>query len=179
MVGGKRLLLWRKLLEETGYDDPDVFSLMTDGVALVGACHKPVCFEPKVVMAKCSEAELRSSATWRRKALLAREEKADDELEHRRHLEETTSDEVARGFAIGPFFSESDVSSFLGHDQWSLVRRFVLVQGKEKKLRPIDDCLEAQLNSALYTSTIRLELQDSDYLALRLAEKMRSRGERL
>ena len=177
VVGGKRLLLWRKLLEETEYDDPDIFGLMTDGVALVGACHKPACFEPKVAMAKCSEAELRSSATWRRKALLARE-KADDELEHRKHLEETTSDEVARGFVMGPFFSESEVSDFLGHDSWSLVRRFVLVQAKEKKLRPIDDCLEAQLNSA-YTSTIRLELQDSDYLAsmaLRLAEKMRQKG---
>ena len=130
VVGGKRLLLWRKLLEETEYDDPDVFSLMTDGVALVGACHKPACFEPKVVMAKCSEAELRSSATWRRKALLARE-KADDELEHRKHLEETSSDEVARGFVMGPFFSESEVSSFLSHDSWSLVRRFVLVQRKK------------------------------------------------
>ena len=179
VVGNKRLLLWRKLLEETEYDDPGVFGLMTDGVALVGACDKPACFEPKIVVAKCSEAELRSSATWRRKALLARE-KADDEPEHRRHLEETTSDEVTRGFVMGPFFSEDEVTKFLGYDQWSLVRRFVLVQGKEKKLRPIDDCLEAQLNSA-YTSTIRLELQDSDYLAnmaLRLADKMKVRGER-
>ena len=50
------------------------------------------------------------------------------------------------------------------------MRRFVIEQGA--KLRPIDDGLEAQLNSA-YTSTIRLDLQDADYvvaLALALGE---------
>ena len=41
------------------------------------------------------------------------------------------------------------------------MRRFVIEQGA--KLRPIDDGLEAQLNSA-YTSTIRLDLQDADYV---------------
>ena len=179
VVREKRLLLWKKLLDLTGFDDPSVFDLMTKGVPLVGACEKPACFAPKLVPARCTEDELRSSAIWRRKALLARP-KPNEEREHRVHLEQTTDDEVDRGFVIGPFYSEAEVTAKLGHDRWTLVRRFVLVQGKEKKLRPIDDCLEAQLNSA-YTSTIRLELQDSDYLAnmaLRVAEKMREAGPR-
>ena len=53
-----------------------------------------------------------------------------------------------------------------------VVRRFVLVQGAEQKLRPIDDCLEAQLNMG-FTSTSYLKLQDVDYiasLALKVAE---------
>ena len=53
-----------------------------------------------------------------------------------------------------------------------VVRRFVLVQGAEQKLRPIDDCLEAQLNMVL-TSASYLKLQDVDYiasLALKVAE---------
>lgn len=52
-----------------------------------------------------------------------------------------------------------------------LIRR-VLVQGAEMKLRPIDDCLESQLNQA-YTSTSYLKLQDIDFItgfALRVAE---------
>ena len=40
-------------------------------------------------------------------------------------------------------------------------RRFVIEQ--RSKSRPIDDGLEAQLNSA-YTSTIRLDLQDADHV---------------
>ena len=50
------------------------------------------------------------------------------------------------------------------------MRRFVIEQGS--KLRPIDDGPEAQLNAA-YSSTIRLDLQDADYviaLALQLRE---------
>lgn len=75
------------------------------------------------------------------------------------------------GFLEGPFYDEQEVSTFLGRDDGSAIRRFMLVQRAEMKLRPIDDCLEAQLNFA-YTSTSYLKLQDVDYiagLALKLA----------
>ena len=52
------------------------------------------------------------------------------------------------GFMEGPFYSEAEVSAHLGREDWSVVRCFVLVQGAEMKLRPIDDRLEAQLNQA-------------------------------
>jgi hypothetical protein len=58
-------------------------------------------------------------------------------------------------FLEGPYRSAHEVTAALGHDQWRIMRRFVIEQGS--KLRPIDDGLEAQLNSA-YTSTIRLDL---------------------
>ena len=64
------------------------------------------------------------------------------------------------------------MTDYFGHDRWMVVRRFVLVQGTEQKLRPIDDCLEAQLNMG-FTSTSYLKLQDVDYiasLALKVAE---------
>ena len=47
------------------------------------------------------------------------------------------------------------------------MRRFVIEQGS--KLRPIHDGLEAQLNSA-YTSTIRLDFQDADYVVALILE---------
>ena len=56
-------------------------------------------------------------------------------------------------FLEGPFFSEAQVTEFLGRDDWSLIRRFALVPGDEGKLRPIDDCLEAQLNFAYKLAT--------------------------
>ena len=37
------------------------------------------------------------------------------------------------------------------------------MQGTEGKLRPIDDALERQLNSA-YSTTIHLQLQDTDFV---------------
>jgi hypothetical protein len=57
-----------------------------------------------------------------------------------------------------------------------VIRRFVLVQGAELKLRPIDDCLAAQLNRG-FTSTSYLKLQDIDYvvgLSMKIAEAVAS-----
>ncbi|CAJ1374305.1 unnamed protein product [Effrenium voratum] len=51
---------------------------------------------------------------------------------------------------------------------------FVLVQGTEGKLRPIDDALECQLNSA-YSTTLHLQLQDTDFvtaLALEISKRV-------
>ena len=64
-------------------------------------------------------------------------------------------------FLEGPFRSAAEVSAVFGHDRWRIMRRFVIEQGA--KLRPIDDGLEAQLNCAVL-STIRLDVQDADYV---------------
>eukprot|EP00435_Cladocopium_sp_Y103_P049944 s2858_g15.t1 len=118
VLAGKRLLLWKFLLEKFEYDDMG---------AAVGR--------------------------------MAMSDKA-----HIEHLEETAKEELQLGFLEGPFFSEAEVSAHLGRTDWSVVRRFVLVQGAEMKFRPIDDCLEAQLNHA-YTVSSYLKLQDVDYIA--------------
>ena len=70
-----------------------------------------------------------------------------------------------------PGFAE--VSNTLGHSRWRIMRRFVIEQGS--KLRPIDDGLEAQLNAA-YSSTIRLDLQDADYVMFRHAMARKNPG---
>ena len=59
------------------------------------------------------------------------------------------------------------------HPFFSAGRRFVIEQGS--KLRPIDDGLEAQLNSA-YSSTIRLDLQDADYVVALTLELGRTKS---
>ena len=101
------------------------------------------------------------------------------ETEHASHLEKATAEEVERGFLDGPY-TEEQVSEKLGTKRCA-VRRFVLVQGAELKLRPIDDCAEAQLNDA-YTSTIKLRMMDSDYvsaLALKIAKAEADRAAKL
>ena len=63
--------------------------------------------------------------------------------------------EVAHGFLEGPYYDKSEVSAKLGTDQWTIIRRFVLFQGAEQKARPIDNCLESQLNAG-YSASIHL-----------------------
>ena len=82
-------------------------------------------------------------------------------------------EEVGLNFFEGPFYTASEVTSILGHPNWRTMRRFVIEQGA--KLRPIDDGLEAQLNSA-YTSTIRFDLQDADYVVALALELGKSRN---
>ena len=74
--------------------------------------------------------------------------------QHVVHLQETAEEELRSGFLEGLFFgSEAELDEYFGHRHWAVVRRFVLVQGAEMKLRPIDDCLEAQLNQAFASAS--------------------------
>ena len=59
------------------------------------------------------------------------------------HLEETAAEEVNLQFLERPFSPSAEVSEALGHDQWRIMRRFVIEQGS--KLRPVDDGLDAGL----------------------------------
>ena len=161
VVADKQILLWKNLLEHYGYDDMPVVNFLTHGVRLVGSHDTPSCYPEQLKPATLTEDSLRSSAVWRRKSVVGRRLELDPD--HIDHLVEATNEELELGFMEGPFSSEAAVSDYIGHDRWSVIRRFVLVQGAEKKLRPIDDCLEAQLNFA-YTSTSYLKLQDVDYV---------------
>ena len=172
---GKRLLVWKKLLEKYQYDDLQVFDFMANGVRLTGMHDTPACYPELIKPASLTQHDLESSAVWRRKAILGRHMKVRD-LQHVEHLEETASEELQAGFLEGPFNSEAEVTQYFGHNKWMVIRRFVLVQGAELKLRPIDDCLESQLNQA-FTATSYLKLQDLDYtagLAMRIAEAVSS-----
>ena len=172
VLEGKSLLLWRDLLTKFNYDDMGVVDFMMKGVPLVGSHDTPQCYPELLRPATMTEEDLQKSAIWRRKAMLSRVHAVDPS--HVEHLLETTQEELSLGFLEGPFHTEAQVTEFLGRNDWSLIRRFVLVQGAENKLRPIDDCLEAQLNYA-YTSTSYLKLQDVDYvsgLALRIASSV-------
>ena len=169
VLEGKKLLLWRELLKKYHYDDMGVVDFMLKGVPIVGVHDAPPCYPELLKPASMTQSDLESTSAWRRKAMLARVPVVDPS--HIDHLIETTDEELSLGFLEGPFFSEDEVTQHLGRSDWSLVRRFVLVQGTEGKLRPIDDCLEAQLNFA-YTSTSYLKLRDVDYisgLALKIA----------
>ena len=160
VVMKKNILLFEKLLNMTGYKDMGCMNVLRKGVPIVGSHDHPDNYAWKLKPASITENELRQSAIWRRKALLARRPQT-EEPGFLEHLVETAKEEVELGFLEGPFHDEKEISQIFGHDQWSVMRRFVIQQGA--KLRPIDDGLEAQVNKA-YTSTIDLELQDLDYI---------------
>ena len=44
VLAGKRILVWKSLLEKYGYDDMAVVRFMTEGVPLVGKHDTPACY---------------------------------------------------------------------------------------------------------------------------------------
>ena len=160
VVGGKKLLLWKELLEQISYDDMQVIDFMFEGVPIVGTSTCPSPFKQKVVPAAMSEDDLRSTAAFRRKAMTSSSREIPPDLQ--KLLSQATGEEVNLGFLEGPF-TEKEVSDFFHTDDWNCIRRFLILQGSEKKPRPIDDGHEALINNC-YTSMIKLELQSSDFV---------------
>ena len=91
-------------------------------------------------------------------------------------LLDTTADEVKLGFLEGPY-SEDEMSVLLGTDRWSLNPRFVLFQGASKKVRIIDDAKKSCPNDA-FSSTVKLQLQDVDYVAAMVSSLARGASAR-
>jgi len=75
------------------------------------------------------------------------------------------------GFLEGPY-SEDEMSVLLGTEKWSLNPRYVLFQGTAGKIRIIDDAKRSGVNDS-YSSTIKLQLQDIDYVGAMLTEAAR------
>ena len=124
VVSDKKILLWKTLLEQNGYDDMEVVNFMTQGVPLVGTHDHPPCYPFKLKLASMTEAELRSSAAVCRLALESRRPQTDADG-FAEHLESTAMEEVEAHFLEGPYKDAREVSSIFGHPNWRIMRRFV------------------------------------------------------
>lgn len=164
----KNILLFKKLLEFTGFEDMDVVNLLLKGVPLVGCQEPPKGFKLQTVPATMTTSELEKSAVWRRKAMMSSLKSMP--TEDQEELMKATSEEVSSGFLVGPF-GEDDMTKHFGTPDWLLNPRFVLYQGEARKVRVIDDAKASSLNAA-YTSTVKLELQDVDYISAMVCQLM-------
>ena len=162
VLAGKRLCLWKYLLETTGFADMQVVDLVVKGIPLHGTHTKPPNFPDDWKPSVVSVEELLQSAVWRRRSLMSSTNSRMDE-KVQADLFEATMLEVERGHLHGPF-SEAEVTSHFGTDKWLFNPRFALYQGAENKIRAIDDGKRSGLNLA-YNTNFKLELYDVDTLA--------------
>ena len=63
----------------------------------------------------------------------------------------------------------------MGTECWSWNPRFISFQGANQKVRVIYDAKQSAVNSA-YSSTVKLQLQDVDYVAAMVLGAMREAG---
>ena len=161
---GKPLVLWERLLRESGFQDVEVVAdHMAKGVELVGLEPNSMIYEKKYQPLLTTPQQLVAQSKWRRKATMLRPA-TDEEMEQAARLSEECAKEVELGFLSGPFDSEQAVSDFLQTDDWTLNKRFLLLQGEEQKPRVIDNCRDSGVNEAFGSSSY-LALHDTDFLA--------------
>ena len=157
----KALVLWRELLMETKFQDMNVCSFMEQGVPLTGQEAESPLYLKKYAPALMTVEQLDHQAAWKRRAMMGKAITA-EETEQERDLIKESQEEVEAGFLEGPF-TEDQLNSKLGTDQWSLTRRFCLYQGEEKKIRVIDNYKDSGVNAA-FSSSSYLALQDTDFI---------------
>ena len=125
----------------------------------------------KLQPASMTTEQLESSASLQRKLTMSRPPN-DREQQHADRLIELSEEEVNEGFLHGPFFTEEEVTRYLGTSDWTLTKRFLLQQGEDLKERVIDDYKRSLVNAA-YASRSYLELEDVDVLAALVTFVMR------
>ena len=141
VLSNKRLLLLRRLLEESGHEDLGLFDDMCNGFSLVGKLPESGVFQKKSRPAELSESDLRQSAKRSREAIIGTLGPSPDPVIDEGVLAATLK-EVQAGHVRGPVSME-DVPS---------TRRFGVRQGETDagpKVRPIDDYRESLVNAAV------------------------------
>ena len=169
VLGSKPLLLWARLLEDTGFPDMGVWDLML-GTDLTGVPTKSPLYGEKVKLAATSHENLIKAAPWRNHDLISRQAHSTDPS-HQEILWNETLKERDKGFVQGPFASLEEVAQSIGCsvDDMCVTRRFLILQGTDPKTgapkpRVIDDAKESMINSA-YTALELLALHDLDYVS--------------
>ena len=158
VLRGKNLLLWKKLLQDAGYKDLQICDEIIRGVRMTGAASFSEEMAHGAILPTMTEQEVRGRACWWRRAVVAKCQAGDPELD--KALWAQTLQEVEKGWLQGPM-DEAEVTVLVGHSHWLATRRFPLQQ--RDKVRVIDDALESGLNAS-YSCPNKLRLHDLDTL---------------
>ena len=161
VLKGKRIQLLREMLESIGYSDLAVCDMLRDGARLTGVAAPVGEFPEELKPPTVPKEDLRITAKWASKALMAKVgPSGDPELDEA--VDQETKEEVRRGWLVGPL-SASDLDGLHGEAEWIVSRRFGIRQGPDK-IRVIDDYSESNVNST-FGSGNKVDVRGVDGMA--------------
>ena len=168
VLGSKPMILFRDLCLQTGWADSELYKHISEGFPLVGHMSSTGLFEARTRPASLTVEQLKQQSVWlRRSALGSCASSGDSWIDG--ELWATVLKDVENGWAIGPFYSEREVTNALaGDEQWVPSRRFPVVQGSGTKVRGVDD-LSASLVNSTVTTYEKLVPGSSDRVAALIA----------
>ena len=163
-TSGKRVVL-TQILSSIEYEDEHVLDLLRIGSPLAGEIPKCEAFEDLYKPCMMTMAQLLREAPKRNQAIMA-SCKSTGDLQVDRQLLQETRDELAKGWAVGPFAEVPEGCV--------LSRRFALVQ--KNKTRMIDDYIISGINDTA-SSQNKVDLHMVDTFAALIREFFKRCGE--
>jgi len=143
VVSKKRILTFKRMLEDIDYDDLEVVDLLINGVKVAGKLERTGIWAPSTEKGpQCSVNDLWANARRAQKKVVEPRAQHDSELEE--EVWKETAKEVTAGLLVGPL-EPDDLEERVG-PLWVAARRFGIRQGK--KIRPIDNFAEHMVNDA-------------------------------
>ena len=160
VMASKRLLLFRKMMEDAGIVDDKLFEEMRDGFRLTGQLEASGQFKPRFKPAELSIDELRRSSKWAKHAIIGSCKRVGENEDVARAVWDETLSQCEAGWIRGPFSGKELDDRFPAG--WIPSKRFGVVQGS--KVRAVDDFSEFLVNAACGTSE-QIVLQGLDDVA--------------
>jgi hypothetical protein len=160
VMGSKRLLLFKQMMEDAGIVDDQLFNEMKGGFRLTGQLEASGQFKPRFRPAEMSVEELKKSSKWARHAVVGSCKRVGENLEVAQAVWEETLSQLDSGWIKGPYTAEQLDRKF--PDGWVPSKRFGVVQGPI--IRAVDDFSEFLVNAACGTGE-QIVLQGLDDVA--------------
>ena len=156
----KRILLFKRMMEDAGVVDAQLCEELTNGFRLVGQLESSGQFRPRLKPAELSVEELRRSAKWAKHAVAGSCKRVGDDKEVAEAVWAETVSQRDAGWIKGPFSAKELDQKF--PEGWIPSKRFGVVQGT--KVRAVDDFSEFLVNAACGTGE-QIVLQGLDDVA--------------
>ena len=159
VMRSKRLLLFREMLNDAGIKDETLFEEVCNGFKLVGDLAPSGQFQQQWKPATLGIEQLRQTAVWAQKAVVASCKKVLQDPEVAEAVWHETLEQAGKDkqWVRGPF-SASEISEKHG-EQWIPSRRFGVRQGG--KIRPVDDFSQFLINATV-TCHEKIDLEGID-----------------
>eukprot|EP00971_Amphidinium_carterae_P241862 4802303-Amphidinium_carterae.1 len=158
VLEGKRIMLFKAMLEEAQSPDGEIAAVLRDGIPLVGELSRSGYFPQTPRTAASSTDDLSKMDPQLRSTVIeATGPSGDFELDAA--IATGTDEEVSRGWLRGPLL-HSEVCDEFG-ESWICNRRFAIRQGG--KIRLIDDFTISRVNTGV-SHAEKIELQGVDCL---------------
>ena len=152
------IALWRELMAAARCVDVGLLDDMLHGFPIIGPVARSGRWARLSAPAVLSETDLHERA-WEFFSKVSRNVERAELTEYSGKVWEATMEDVAEKVTVGPFYSEAEVSSFVGTKVWVPTQRFEVVQ--KNKVRGVDSATTNGVNMATEVQE-KLDLPSTD-----------------